>query len=107
MPIRDQGTTSVSSSLLERNSDRLVLRISDEVIKRYLGMKTRRGQLAGMSFSTQLNETSGQSLPRLFHRMLLFSIYRVRNSDEEKHDIVLIFNSLDQIASQFPLCARE
>jgi KaiC/GvpD/RAD55 family RecA-like ATPase len=41
-----------------------------------------------------------------FHRMLL-SIYRMRKSDVEKHDIVLIFNSLDQIASRFPLCARE
>jgi KaiC/GvpD/RAD55 family RecA-like ATPase len=40
-----------------------------------------------------------------FHRMLL-SIYRMRK-DEPDHNIVLIFNSLDQIASRFPLCAKE
>jgi KaiC/GvpD/RAD55 family RecA-like ATPase len=40
-----------------------------------------------------------------FHRMLL-SIYRMRAQDRSC-GITLLFNSLDQIASRFPLCAKE
>lgn len=40
-----------------------------------------------------------------FHRMLL-SIYRMRAQDPSC-GITLLFNSLDQIASRFPLCAKE
>jgi KaiC/GvpD/RAD55 family RecA-like ATPase len=40
-----------------------------------------------------------------FHRMLL-SIYRMRE-DNDTCPITLLFNSLDQIASRFPLCAQE
>jgi KaiC/GvpD/RAD55 family RecA-like ATPase len=53
-----------------------------------------------------LNYMPGYVTPEeFFHRMLL-SIYRMRMVDDKK-SIVLIFNSLDQIASRFPLCARE
>lgn len=46
-----------------------------------------------------------------FHRMLL-SISRMRyckkdDSDRKERRIILVFNSLDQIASRFPLCAVE
>jgi KaiC/GvpD/RAD55 family RecA-like ATPase len=40
-----------------------------------------------------------------FHRLLLI-IYRMRK-DDEQCPITLLFNSLDQIASRFPLCAEE
>ncbi len=40
-----------------------------------------------------------------FHRMLL-SIYRMR-AGTASCPITLLFNSLDQIASRFPLCAKE
>ena len=62
--------------------------------------RERRGRLE------ILNYMPGYVTPEeFFHRMLL-SISRMRKEDRNR-GVMLVFNSLDQIASRFPLCARE
>jgi KaiC/GvpD/RAD55 family RecA-like ATPase len=48
----------------------------------------------------------GYITPEEFFHRLLLSLYRMRK-DDPHCPITLLFNSLDQIASRFPLCAEE
>lgn len=48
----------------------------------------------------------GYITPEEFCHRLLLSIYRMRKDDSQR-PITLVFNSLDQITSRFPLCAEE
>jgi archaellum biogenesis ATPase FlaH len=73
---------------------------TEDAAKSHLNGYLENGQLEILSYMP------GYVTPEeFFHRMLL-SIFRMRHSDSKK-SIVLIFNSLDQIASRFPLCAKE
>lgn len=53
-----------------------------------------------------LNYMPGYVTPEEFFHRLLLSIYRMRSKSGNRQTM-LLFNSLDQIASRFPLCAEE
>jgi KaiC/GvpD/RAD55 family RecA-like ATPase/archaellum biogenesis ATPase FlaH len=46
----------------------------------------------------------GHIAPEEFYHKILISVLRLK---EGEGDVVLLFNSLDQLASRFPLCAKE
>jgi len=49
----------------------------------------------------------GYITPDEFYHRLLLSINRLKHADNNQPGISLIFNSLDQLAARFPLCASE
>jgi KaiC/GvpD/RAD55 family RecA-like ATPase len=49
----------------------------------------------------------GYITPEEFFHRLLLSINRLKHADTTNPRITLLFNSLDQLSSRFPLCAKE
>ncbi len=50
----------------------------------------------------------GYITPEEFFHRLLLSINRLKHTSKAKHaSVTLLFNSLDQLSSRFPLCAKE
>lgn len=49
----------------------------------------------------------GYITPEEFFHRLMLSIHRLKAADHENTHITLVFNSLDQLSSRFPLCVEE
>jgi len=49
----------------------------------------------------------GYITPDEFYHRVLLSINRLKHADDSQPGITLLFNSLDQLAARFPLCASE
>ena len=113
------GITLDSRQRIESNYDERALIVSlrdDEGMTRQTMAKIVKAQLPGSVDALAKLEADGRlevtyyppgfiTPEEFFHRLLL-SINRLKSGSERAH-VTVLFNSLDQLSSRFPLCAEQ
>jgi KaiC/GvpD/RAD55 family RecA-like ATPase len=111
------GLLQALQNLMTQNGHSLVISLRDDNIftlqtlrdqlRDHWGVPNPQEQISDFILSGRLEiayYTPGYITPEeFFHRMLL-SLYRMKHSGGP---VLLLFNSLDQLSSRFPLCAEE
>jgi len=109
-----ESDCSQKAIIVSLRDDEVVTRTTMHTILQRFGVSNPTSRLADLERSGQLEiiyYPAGYITPEEFIHRLLLSIKRLKrgkiSSPEAKPHVSLLLNSLDQLASRFPLCARE
>ncbi|MDI6735814.1 MAG: ATPase domain-containing protein [bacterium] len=100
--ITEKGEKGLVVSL--RDDEELAKRTMDKILSQQLKTDKKLDDLETQDQLEILYYPPGYITPEEFYHRMFMSIHRLKKRGEE---LTVLFNSLDQLAARFPLCAKE
>lgn len=91
-----------------RDDEGLARGTMEKILRQQLGVESPKADLQRLEQEDLLEilyYPPGYITPEEFFHRMFVSVQRLKSQDD--HQLVVLFNSLDQLPSRFPLCARE